>query len=89
MELLLCVDMEKVWLRVKTVPASDPITNELHTAFTVSFYNDADSLQFVCAWTLRDAIEQFSLRYHVERQSLFLLRPFFPQKWEDDGDRII
>ena len=81
--------MDKVWLRVKTVPASDPVTNELHTAFTVSFNDDAEGLRYVCAWTLRDGIEQFCLKYHVERQSLFLLLPFLSQRLEDDGGRII
>ena len=84
---VICVDMEKIWLRVKTVPASDPITNESHTAYTVMHYEyGADALYCTSAWTLRDAIEGFCKWFRVERQEIGLRRPFYPQGWDDDGD---
>lgn len=79
--------MEKVWLRVKTVPASDPVTNEAHTAYTVLHYeHGADALSCTSAWTLRDAIERFCEWFHVDRQAVGIRRPFLPQKWIEDGD---
>lgn len=77
--------MDKVWLRVKTVPASDPITNEAHTAYTVLRQDqDTEALACASAWTLRDAIERFCEWFHVEREDVGLRRPFLPQGWTDD-----
>ena len=83
-----CVVMDKVWLRVKTVPTSDPITNEAHTAYTVLRHEQgAESLSCASAWTLRDAIDRFCKWFHVERQDIELHRPFLPQGWTEDGGR--
>ena len=84
---VICVDMDKVWLRVKTVPTSDPVTNEAHTAYTVLRYESgAETLSCASAWTLQDAIERFCKLFRVERHDVKLCRPFLPQEWTDDGD---
>ena len=71
--------MGKVRLRVQTVPALDPVTHWEHTAYSV-ILQDGGELKFASAWTLRDAIEAFCDGFHVERESVCLLRPFFPQR---------
>ena len=70
--------MERMRLRVQTVPASDPVTHQEHTAYTVVL---ADSERLVCVpgWTLRDAIESFCKCFHVERETICIQRPFVPQ----------
>ena len=71
--------MGKVRLGVQTVPAFDPVSSEIHTAFNVILLND-EQLCCVSGWTLRDAIEIFCKRFHVEREHVYLQRPFFPQR---------
>ena len=71
--------MGKLRLMVQTVPAFDPVTLKEHTAYTVIANND-DFLRVAPGWTLRDAIETFCEWFHVRREDVFLLRPFFPQK---------
>ena len=79
MELLTYCAMGKVRLRVQTVPALDPVTHQEHTAYT-AIASDGDHLRLASGWTLRDAIEAFCDGFHVERESVCLLRPFFPQR---------
>lgn len=71
--------MGKIWLRVQTVPALDPVTQQEHTAYSVTF-NDGADLLFAPGWTLRDAIETFCNWFHMARENVCVLRPFFPQK---------
>lgn len=75
--------MECVRLRVQTVPTSDPVTLERHTAYTV-LSQDATAEVSLCApgWTLRDAIDNFCDWFQIERAKIVLLRPFHPQKVE-------
>lgn len=70
--------MEKLRLKVQTVPASEPITFSSHTAYDV-IYQDGERLLYAPGWTLRDAIETFCEWFHVERERVCLQRPFFPQ----------
>ena len=80
MELLLIyVVMGKVWLRVQTVPATDPVTLLEHTAYTVIML-DGGALKCASGWTLRDAIETFCEWIHIGRERAGGLRPFFPQR---------
>ena len=78
MELLTVMIMEKVWLRVQTVPAWDPVTHLEHTAYDVILQDDK---RLLCApgWTLRDAIETFCEWFQVERERVCVQRPFVPQ----------
>ncbi len=78
MELLICIDMGKVRLRVQTVPASDPVTHQEHTAYNV-IYQDGERMLLAPGWTLRDAIETFCEWFHVERELICIQRPFVPQ----------
>ncbi len=71
--------MEKVRLRVQTVPALDPVTHREHTAYTI-LHQDGERLLSFPGWTLRDAIEVFCECFHMERENVCLHRPFFPQK---------
>ena len=73
------VVMEKMRLRVQTVPAMDPVTHLEHTAYTV-ILQDGEVLKCASGWTLQDAIETFCKWFNVERRRVCLLRPFFPQK---------
>lgn len=80
MELLLIyVVMEKVWLRVQTVPTTDPVTYREHTAYTVIML-DGGALKCASGWTLRDAIETFCEWFHIGRERVGVLRPFVPQR---------
>ena len=74
--------MEKgkiIYLNVKTVPALEPVTHEMHTAYTV-YLLQGDMLQLASGWTLQDAIELFAQLHKCDRKSLRLKRPFRPQK---------
>ena len=76
-----------VRLKVRTVPVSDPITNEVYTMYTVitdTGYNG--DIQCSSGFTLRDAISSFCSAFRVERKSVQLLRPFLPQGLEDNGE---
>ena len=74
------VYMEKVRLRVQTVPASDPVTLKEHIAYNVIAQDgDGDCIRFAPGWTLRDAIETFCEWFQVERERVCILRPFIPQ----------
>ena len=76
--------MEKVRLRVLTVPALDPVTHQGHTAYSV-IREGGEQLQCAPGWTLQDAIETFCARFQAERKSICLLRPFRPQMCIRDG----
>ena len=67
-----------VRLMVQTVPATDPVTLQEHTAYTVIANND-DSLLVAPGWTLRDAIETFCEWFQIDRRDVCLHRPFIPQ----------
>ena len=67
MELLICFDMGKVRLRVQTVPASDPVTLQEHTAYNV-IYQDGERMLLAPGWTLRDAIETAHEEKYVFRR---------------------
>ena len=79
MELLNSVVMDKIRLRVQTVPALDPVTHQGHTAFHVTI-KDGAKLIGAPGWTLQDAIETFCEWFHVERERVCVQRPFIPQK---------
>ena len=76
----LFVIMEKVRLRVQTVPATDPVTLKEHIAYNV-IAQDGDNgcIRLAPGWTLRDAIETFCEWFQVEREQICILRPFIPQ----------
>lgn len=76
--------MEKVRLKVVTVPALDPHTYLVHTAFCVSATNAEGKVERAHGWTLRDAIDVFCLWYHVDRNQITLQRPFFQQRIVSD-----
>ena len=86
MELLFSVVMDKVRIRVKTVPALDPADNKEHTSYTVSLSGNGDGLCFAAGWTLRDAIDIFSRQLGIERHLIELARPFLPQSWDEDEE---
>ena len=71
--------MEKVRLRVMTVPAIDPVTYQDHTAFEV-ILQDGGSMKCAPGWTLRDAVDNFCEWFHVKRETICLQRPFLPQR---------
>ena len=75
--------MEKVRLRVLTVPVLDPVTLQNHTTYNV-ICQEGDALMCAPGWTLRDAIETFCVWFHSDRESISLLRPFMPQKDLED-----
>ena len=78
--------MDEVRLRVQTVPALDPVSFEEHIAYTVMLLQPATGLLFSSSgWTLRDAIEFFCDMFHVNRDLVKPVRPFYPQRIEDDG----
>ena len=72
------VVLDMVRLMVQTVPATDPDTQQEHTAYTVIDKN-GDSLRIAPGWTLRDAIETFCEWFHIDRRDVCLERPFIPQ----------
>ena len=77
------VDMDCIRLRVQTVPATDPVTNETHTAYLVFRKDDEGGIHFhASGWTLRDAIDSFCEWFKVDRHSIKILRPFLPQRME-------
>ena len=79
--------MEKVSLKVITVPAQNPVSYQEHTAFSVSAQMAEGKLLFACGWTLRDAIEFFCRWFHVNRNQIVLQRPFLPQRIMDDDNK--
>ena len=83
MELLKCVVMDCVRLRVQTVPASDPVTLEAHTAYNVLWpLKENGVIMYVPGWTIRDAIENLCDWFHIDRDRIKLTRPFLPQRME-------
>ena len=70
--------MERLRLRVQTVPALDPVTFQEHTAYTVVL-NDSEIIMCAPGWTLRDAIETFCKWFQIERERICIQRPFIPQ----------
>ena len=78
----LCVVME-VRLRVQTVLTLDPVSHEMHVAYTV-LQQDVTAERVPCApgWTLRDAIAFFCDWFQVDRANIKLIRPFLPQRVE-------
>ena len=80
--------MEKVRLRVKTVPVSDPVAHETYTLYTV-LNTECRSCVIECAsgMSVRDAISTFCSWFRVERSSIELVRPFLPHGWEEYGDQ--
>ena len=73
----------EVRLRVKTVPASDPVTHEAHTAYMVLRQEiDGGQCYHASGWTLRDAIGNFCEWFGVDRCQIMLLRPFLPLRVE-------
>jgi hypothetical protein len=72
------VVLDMVRLKVQTVPATDPVTLQEHTAYTVISF-DNDSLRSAPGWTLRDAIETFCECFKIDRDTVCLQRPFIPQ----------
>ena len=70
--------MDKLYLKVKTVPAFDTSSLQPHTSYTVYRDNDG-SLQVASGWTLKDAIELFSRLYGCDITSLKITRPFIRQ----------
>ena len=83
MELLNCVVMDCVRLRVQTVPASDPVTLEVHTTYFVMWpIKDTGETVYVPGWTLKDAIDNLCNWFHIDRDRIRLTRPFLPQRME-------
>ena len=85
MELFVFVVMDKVRLRVKTVPVTDLLTHEMFTVYTV--INDTghgDGMQCSSGFTLRDAISSFCDYFQITRIAVELVRPFLPQGWNED-----
>ena len=83
-----CVDMEKVRLRVRTVPVQDLVTHEVQTLYSVLSLGDwTASIHCASGMTLRDAISSFCNWFEIDRRSIELLRPFLPQGWEDNGNQ--
>lgn len=75
--------MDCVRLRVQTVPASDPVTLEVHTAYNVLWpIKDTGRIICVPGWTLRDAIENLCNWFNIDRDHIELARPFLPQRME-------
>ena len=73
----------EVRLRVQTVLTLDPVTHEVHTAYSV-FRQDQNNGMYhhVPGWTLKDAIENYCKWFGVERSRIKVLRPFLPQRAE-------
>ena len=71
--------MEKVRLKVLTVPALDPVSALEHTAFCVSTEMGGELLH-APGWTLRDAVDLFCKWSKVNRDQIILQRPFLPQR---------
>ena len=78
--------MGKVRLKVLTVPATDPNTCQLHTAFCVST-ELGGQIRLAPGWTLRDAVDMFCKWFKVDRNQIILERPFFPQRDLKDDER--
>lgn len=75
--------MEKVRLKVLTVPALDPATYQEHITFSVSTEKGGRP-QLAPGWTLRDAIETYCKWFKVDRHQIILERPFLPQRVLND-----
>ena len=75
---LFIVFLDMIRLKVQTVPATDPVSQQEHMAYTVIANND-DSLLVAPGWTLRDAIETFCEWFQINRKDVCLQRPFIPQ----------
>ena len=73
--------MEKVRLKVLTVPAFDLLTYQEHTTFCVASLVGGQ-IQHASGWTLRDAIDTYCESFKVDREQIILERPFLPQKME-------
>ena len=73
----------EVRLRVQTVPTLDPVSHQMHVAYTV-LQQDVTAEHIPCApgWTLRDAISLFCEWFQVDRANVKLIRPFLPQRME-------
>ena len=73
----------EVRLRVQTVLTLDPVSHEMHVAYTV-LQQDVTAERVPCApgWTLRDAIAFFCDWFQVDRANIKLIRPFLPQRVE-------
>ena len=71
--------MGKVRLKVLTVPALDPVTDQEHTTFCVSALLGG-KIQYAPGWTLKDAIETFCEWFSIDRNHIVLERPFLPQR---------
>ena len=65
--------MDTLFLNVKTVQTFEPVTFDLHTAYTV--YADAEG-EIASGWTLRDAISLFAHIYNYDRNTIRIRRPF-------------
>ncbi len=75
--------MDSVRLTVQTVPASDPVTREMHIAYTVLRQGlIGGEVEFAPGWTLRDAIDNYCTWFQVDRCCIGLNRPFLPQRVE-------
>ena len=78
--------MECVRLKVQTVPALDPATNEQHTSYLVLRDDHEGGWNYhATGWTLRDAIDNYCKWFRIERNSIILIRPFRPQ-WMGEYD---
>ena len=77
--------MEKVRLKVLTVPALDPVTYQEHTTFCVSA-EIGGQFQHAPGWTLRDAIDNYCDWFKEDRSNISLERPFFPQRVLSDEE---
>ena len=83
----LVMDCE-VRLRVQTVPASDPVTSETHTAYMVLRQAvDGGPCFHASGWTLRDAIDNFCKWFGVDRRQIRILRPFLPLRMGSYDDQ--
>ena len=78
--------MDKVRLRVKTVPVTDLLTQEAFTLYTViSDTGSGEGIQCASGFTLRDAISSFCEHFRIMRVAIELVRPFLPHGWNEDG----
>ncbi len=67
--------MDTLFLNVKTVQTFEPVSFDLHTAYTV--YAEAEGeIALASGWTLRDAISLFAHIYNYDRTTIRLRRPF-------------
>ena len=77
--------MEKVRLKVLTVPALDPVTYQEHTTFCVCT-EEGGQFQHAPGWTLRDAIDNYCNWFKADRNLIILERPFLPQRVLSDEE---